>query len=176
MIRRKRRNPTLPTKGGPRRVPGCFAKTERELPSPHMLHYNIIVLAESPPLLTAPAARISEAETAAKGRPPMHLRDARRRERWYPAATGISPSLSRRLGSVGLGQARPTRSAGLARGSAKTWVAGNRAALALTPGNPQPSSAVSKSRGKVTTGTAGRTPRPVVIRLACPGSHAVPVM
>lgn len=50
MIRRERRNPTLPTKGGPRRVPGCFAKTERELPSPHVLHYNINVLAVSPPL------------------------------------------------------------------------------------------------------------------------------
>lgn len=49
MIRRERRNPTLPTKGGPRRVPGCFAKTERELPPPHVLHYNIIVPAESPP-------------------------------------------------------------------------------------------------------------------------------
>lgn len=76
MIRRERRNPTLPTKGGPRRVPGCFAKTERELPPPHVLHYNIIVPAESPPLLTALATRISEAETAARGRPPMHVRDA----------------------------------------------------------------------------------------------------
>lgn len=47
--RQERRNPTPPTKGGPRRVPDCFAKTERELPSPHVLHYNIIFLAESPP-------------------------------------------------------------------------------------------------------------------------------
>ena len=75
--RPEKRNPTLPTKGGSRRVPGCFAKMERELPSPHMLHYNIIVLAESPPpLLTAPATRFWEARTAAKDCPCMHFCEA----------------------------------------------------------------------------------------------------
>ena len=78
-----------------------------------MLHYNIIVLAESPPLLTVPATGFSQARAAARGHPCMHFHDAWSHGRFYPAATDISPPFSRRPGSVGLGQKRPGRRAGL---------------------------------------------------------------
>ena len=104
-IPQERRNPTPPTKGGPRRVPDCFAKTERELPSPHVLHYNIIFLAESPPLLTVPATGISEAATAARCRPRMHSRDTLVTRSFVPCRDGHQ---SFPFAPTGFGRSRPS--------------------------------------------------------------------